>query len=100
MTYKLQFAELLPYWDILLHGLIFTIVLTVVSTVAGVAVGTAGAAARTFGPRWLDALVGAYVEIVRNTPFIVQLFFIFFGLPAAGVKLTETTAAFLSLIHI
>jgi polar amino acid transport system permease protein len=98
MTYKLQFAELLPYWDILLHGLIFTIVLTVVSTVAGVAVGTAGAAARTFGPKWLDTLVGAYVEIVRNTPFIVQLFFIFFGLPAAGVKLTETTAAFLAMV--
>jgi polar amino acid transport system permease protein len=98
MTYKLQFAELLPYWDILLHGLIFTIVLTVVSTVAGIAVGTAGAAGRTFGPKWLDAIIGAYVEIVRNTPFIVQLFFIFFGLPAAGVKLTETTAAFIAMV--
>jgi len=98
MTYKLQFADLLPYWDILLNGLIFTIVLTVVSTIAGVAVGTAGASARTFGPKWLDGLVGAYVEIVRNTPFIVQLFFIFFGLPAAGVKLTETTAAFIAMV--
>ena len=37
MNYKLQFAELLPYWDVLLQGLIFTIVLTVVSTVAGIA---------------------------------------------------------------
>ena len=98
MTYKLQFAELLPYWDILLHGLIFTIVLTVVSTVAGIGVGTAGAAARTFGPKWLDPIVAAYVEIIRNTPFIVQLFFIFFGLPAAGIKLTETTAAFLAMV--
>jgi polar amino acid transport system permease protein len=97
MTYKLQFAELLPYWDILLHGLVFTIVLTVVSTVAGVGVGTAGATARTFGPKWLDPIVAAYVEIIRNTPFIVQLFFIFFGLPAAGIKLSETTAAFLAM---
>jgi polar amino acid transport system permease protein len=97
MTYKLQFAELLPYWDILLQGLIFTIVLTVVSTVVGIAIGTAGAAARTFGPKWLDPIVAAYVEIIRNTPFIVQLFFIFFGLPAAGIKLTETTAAFLAM---
>ena len=53
MIYKLQFAELLPYWNVLLQGLIFTIVLTVVSTVAGIAVGTAGASARTFGPTWL-----------------------------------------------
>jgi polar amino acid transport system permease protein len=98
MTYKLQFAELLPYWDVLLKGLIFTIVLTIVSTIAGVAVGTAGAAARTFGPKWLDPIVAAYVEIVRNTPFIVQLFFIFFGLPAAGLKLSETTAAFVAMV--
>ncbi len=98
MTYKLQFGDLLPYWDILLNGLIFTIVLTIVSTVVGIAVGTAGAAARTFGPKWLDVIIAAYVEVIRNTPFIVQLFFIFFGLPAAGVKLSETTAAFLAMV--
>ena len=97
MNYKLHFGELLPYWDVLLWGLLFTVVLTVVSTVAGIAVGTAGASARTFGPKWLGHLVAAYVEMIRNTPFIVQLFFIFFGLPAAGVKLDETTAAFLAM---
>ena len=42
--------------------------------------------------------MAAYVEIIRNTPFIVQLFFVFFGLPAAGIKLTETTAAFLAMV--
>ncbi|MBI1201978.1 MAG: ABC transporter permease subunit [Rhodopseudomonas sp.] len=98
MLYKLQFAELLPYWDVLLQGLVFTIVLTIVSTAAGVAVGTAGASARTFGPAWLGWIVVVYVELIRNTPFIVQLFFIFFGLPAAGVKLDETTAAFLAMV--
>lgn len=97
MTYKLQFAELLPYWDVLLQGLIFTIVLTLVSTVTGIAVGTTGASLRTFGPAWAGAIVTAYVELIRNTPFIVQLFFIFFGLPAAGVMLSETTAAFLAM---
>ena len=51
MGYTLAFGDLLPYWDVLLHGLIFTIVLTMVSTVAGIALGTAGASARTFGPR-------------------------------------------------
>jgi polar amino acid transport system permease protein len=98
MSYKLEFGDLLPYWDVLLHGLIFTVVLTAVSTIAGIALGTAGASARAFGPKWLDALVGIYVELIRNTPFIVQLFFIFFGLPAAGVKLTETQAAFLAMV--
>jgi polar amino acid transport system permease protein len=97
MIYKLQFAELLPYWGVLLQGLVFTIILTLVSTVTGVAVGTACASARTFGPKWLHAPIAAYVELIRNTPFIVQLFFIFFGLPAAGLKLDESTAAFLAM---
>src|SRR6266702_579874 len=97
MLYKLQFGELLSYWDVLLWGLVFTLVLTAVSTVAGIAVGTAGASARTFGPKWLGGVVAAYVELIRNTPFIVQLFFIFFGLPAAGLKLSESTAAFLAM---
>jgi polar amino acid transport system permease protein len=97
MGYSLVFGDLLPYWDVLLHGLIFTIVLTLVSTVAGIGLGTLGASGRTFGPRWLDLLIGAYVEVIRNTPFIVQLFFIFFGLPAAGIKLSETVAAFLAM---
>jgi len=98
MRYALQFGDLLPYWHVLLQGLIFTIVLTLVSTCVGIALGTACASARAFGPPWADALVGAYVELIRNTPFIVQLFFIFFGLPAAGVKLSETTAAFLAMV--
>jgi polar amino acid transport system permease protein len=97
MIYHLQFGDLLPYWRVLLNGLVFTIILTAVSTVAGVALGTAGASARTFGPTWLGRVVVVYVELIRNTPFIVQLFFIFFGLPAAGVKLSETTAAFLAM---
>jgi polar amino acid transport system permease protein len=98
MIYHLQFGELLPYWHVLLDGLIFTVVLTILSTVVGIAVGTAGASARTFGPKWLGRVVIVYVELIRNTPFIVQLFFIFFGLPALGVKLNETTAAFLAMV--
>jgi polar amino acid transport system permease protein len=97
MVYHLHFEALLPYWRVLLDGLIFTIVLTIVSTVSGIAVGTAGASARTFGPAWLGRIVICYVELIRNTPFIVQLFFIFFGLPALGLKLSETTAAFLAM---
>jgi polar amino acid transport system permease protein len=42
--------------------------------------------------------VGAYVELIRNTPFIVQLFFVFFGLPAAGVKLSPETASIIAMV--
>ena len=45
----------------------------------------------------MRAVVAAYVELIRNTPFIVQLFFIFFGLPAAGVKLTPELASVIAM---
>lgn len=88
----------------LLTGVGWTLALTAVAVLAGIALGTAFAwvRARGFGashsPRWLQTVVGGYVELIRNTPFIVQLFFIFFGLPAAGFKLTAETASFLAMV--
>lgn len=97
MIYHLHFDELWAYWDVISQGLLFTIVLTLVSSCTGVLLGTAAAVGRVFGPHLLDFVIGVYVELIRNTPFIVQLFFIFFGLPAAGFKLSETQAAFLAM---
>ena len=53
---------------------------------------------RAGGPAWLTAVVGVYVELIRNTPFIVQLFFIFFGLPGLGVKLSPEIASVLAMV--
>jgi len=66
--------------------------------VLGVAIGIGGAWARSFGPGWLRAVVGTYVEAVRNTPFIVQLFFVFFGLPSAGVRLSPEMASVIAMV--
>ena len=49
------------------------------------------------GPRWARRLVAAYVELIRNTPFIVQLFFVFFGLPSLGIHIDEVQAAILAM---
>ena len=54
--------------------------------------------ARCTAPAWLKAIVGAYVELIRNTPFIVQLFFLFFGLPGIGVKLSPELASVLAMV--
>ncbi len=43
-------------------------------------------------------LWGVYFEIIRNTPFVVQLFFIVFGLPSLGLKLTAGEAALLAML--
>jgi polar amino acid transport system permease protein len=97
MNIEFDFGAVLAEWPLLLRGVAWTVGLTAVGTVLGMIVGTFCAWARSGGPKWLRAIVGTYVELIRNTPFIVQLFFIFFGLPAAGVKLDESTAAFLAM---
>ena len=83
---QLNFSALWPYWPELLSGLWVTIQLTLMATVGGVALGILGAALRSGRPSILSRLWGVYVELIRNTPFVVQLFFIVFGLPNLGVK--------------
>ena len=95
---QLDFAAVLADWPLLLRGAAFTLGLTAVATVLGVALGIACARARTHGPAPVRVLAAAYVELIRNTPFIVQLFFIFFGLPAAGVKLSPETASVIAMV--
>jgi len=98
MRIEFDFLAVLAQWPLLLHGVAWTLGLTAVSALLGVGLGVACAWARSQGPRWLRWVVGAYVELIRNTPFIVQLFFVFFGLPAAGVKLTPETAAVIAMV--
>jgi polar amino acid transport system permease protein len=94
----LDFPAVLAEWPLLAKGVGVTLVLTAVAATAGVALGTACAWARLHGATWLKAIVGAYVELIRNTPFIVQLFFLFFGLPGVGVKLSPNVASVLAMV--
>jgi polar amino acid transport system permease protein len=98
MRVAFDFAAVLAQWPLLLKGVAWTIALSLLAAVVGVVVGIACAWARTHGAAWLKALVGAYVELIRNTPFIVQLFFIFFGLPAAGIKLSPEVASMIAMV--
>ena len=93
-----DFMAVLQQWPMLARGMAWTIGLTAVSAVLGVALGVACAWARLEGPAPLRVVVGAYVEVIRNTPFIVQLFFVFFGLPAAGVRLSPEWASVIAMV--
>ena len=97
MRITFDFLAVLAQWPLLLRGVAWTVGLTAIATVVGMAVGTFCAWARASGPTWLRWVVGAYVELIRNTPFIVQLFFIFFGLPAAGFKLSAEMASVIAM---
>jgi polar amino acid transport system permease protein len=98
MAYQFDFAAVLQHADLLLQGAAFTLGLTAVGTLLGVGLGIVGAALRAWRIRPFDRLFGVYVELIRNTPFIVQLFFIFFGLPSLGVRLSEWEAAVLAMV--
>lgn len=98
MTTSLNFPALWPFWPALLEGLWTTIMLTTLATVGGVALGILGAALRSGKPGFFGHVWGAYVELIRNTPFVVQLFFIVFGLPGIGLKLTAGQAALIAML--
>jgi len=94
---SLDFGWLAGAADALAHGVATTIMLIAVTTLCGGVLSIAAAAARRNGPAWLRGLVAAYVELIRNTPFIVQMFFIFFGLPGIGLRLNAVPAAILAM---
>jgi polar amino acid transport system permease protein len=98
MNYTFDFSSILGYLPVLFHGILVTVELIAVGAVFGVALGIACAWARALGPAWLKPIVSAYVELIRNTPFLIQLFFIFFGLPSIGIQLSEMQGAMLAMI--
>jgi polar amino acid transport system permease protein len=98
MNIELDFIAVLSQWPLLALGVAWTLGLTVVSSLMGLALAVFFALARASGPLALRWVVGAYVELIRNTPFIVQLFFIFFGLPAAGFRLSPEMASVLAMV--
>ncbi|MBP0592526.1 amino acid ABC transporter permease [Paraburkholderia sp. LEh10] len=97
MTYTFDFSSFDMYAGMLVRGVGVTLGLTAVSTVLGGLVGIAGAAVAASGPKWARALIATYVELIRNTPFLVQLFFVFFGLPSLGIHIDEIQAAILAM---
>lgn len=97
MSYTFQFRDVFASWEFILQGVAMTLYLSAVTMVFGLAIGVACAAGRLYGPKPLRLLVGVYVESIRNTPLLVQLFIIFFGLPSLGVRFDATTAAVITL---
>lgn len=98
MAYQFDFSPVLHSSDLLLRGALFTLELTAIGTLFGVALGVVGAVTRAWKIQPFSALFGVYVELIRNTPFLVQLFFIFFGLPSLGLQISEWQAAVMAMV--
>ena len=98
MGYNFHFIDVWNARDELIDGAWLTIQLSGVSMVLSLIVAIFGAFARTSGPRWLQSVVAAYVEFIRNTPFLVQVFVIFFGLPGIGIRVDANTGALIAMV--
>ena len=98
MGYDWDFTALYNGMGLLLQGAGLTLLLAAIAAVFGVALSIGGAATALWGPISARRAVLTYVELIRNTPFIVQLFFIFFGLPSLGVRMPALAAASLAMV--
>nr|WP_246388674.1 amino acid ABC transporter permease [Microvirga mediterraneensis] len=94
---SLNFQQLWRYQDRFAEGVVLTITLTGISAVAGTLIGLLGAMLIRSGPRPVRWLIRSYIEIIRNTPSLIQIFLIFFVLPAFGIKLPPFEAASVAL---
>jgi polar amino acid transport system permease protein len=98
MGYHFDFAALLPYWRDFAWGVLLTLQLTVLSTVLGFVLGTLCAVGRTDGTRLIKSCVASYVEIIRNTPLLVQIFLVYFGIATLGIHVSANMAAVTALV--
>lgn len=96
-VFGLQFRAIVQYIPDLWHGLQLTLFLSVAGIVLGGTLGLLFATWRFMMPRWASWPITVYVEAIRNTPLLVQLYIIFLGLPSAGIRLTPLEASVLGM---
>ena len=88
MKHNFDVAYIIASLPALLEGMRMTIIVSAISITLAIAIGVAGASVRIFNTPILSLIARAYVEFIRNTPLLVQIFFIFSGCPALGLKLS------------
>jgi polar amino acid transport system permease protein len=98
MNYVFEFGQVFAAWDELLAGALRTLWLSAASMAIGMVVAVLGALGKTGGPRPLRWAIDAYIELIRNTPFLIQIFVVFFGLPVIGIRLEADQASLLALV--
>jgi polar amino acid transport system permease protein len=97
MHYTFDFMSVFVNWPRLLEGAWLTIELSTLSILLGFVVGTLCAIAYKSKSWLLQTVVKIYVEVIRNTPLLVQVFLVYFGLASIGLRLSAETAAVIAL---
>ena len=98
MKYQFDFAAVLAQWPLLLEGAWVTVQLSFLATVIGFVLGALCAVGRKSKVGWLRWGVSAYVEAIRNTPLLIQSYFLIFGLSSIGITMPIMVGATLALV--
>jgi polar amino acid transport system permease protein len=93
VNYVFQFSVVWEHFPELLKGALLTIELSASAMGLGLVVAIICAYGKAAGPAPVRALITGYVELIRNTPFLVQIFIFYFSLPVIGIRLDANTAA-------
>ena len=94
---EFDFSFLSDYWGQIGRGIFSTVLMTFMALVPGALLGILCAIARVHGTKTIDRIAGIYVEVIRNTPSLIQAFWLFFGLSSLGFHLSPFTAAVIAL---
>ncbi len=97
MNYHFQFDAVFAAWPLLLTGTINTIELSLAAMVIGFLIAVFCSWGKSSTIRPLHWVIDAYIETIRNTPFLIQLFFFYFALPTVGLQMSATTAALVAM---
>lgn len=97
MNIELDFPAVLERWPNFLAGTVLTLELAFLATVSGAILGTLAAVGRGAHTRLIARICKVYVEAIRNTPLLVQIFLVYFGLASIGLKLSAFTVAVVAL---
>jgi polar amino acid transport system permease protein len=96
--YVFHFNVVWDHWRELAEGAWLTIRLSGLAMIIGLAVATICAYAKAAGPSAVRWVVTTYIELIRNTPFLVQIFIVYFSLPAMGVSMDANQAALAAMV--
>jgi His/Glu/Gln/Arg/opine family amino acid ABC transporter permease subunit len=97
ITYDLG-SFLSENWEVLLRGLGRTLLVSAIAIAGAFIIGAVLGAARAHRIAVVSQLAATYVEVIRNTPILVQIFFLYFALPQVGIRFDAFTVAWLSVM--
>jgi polar amino acid transport system permease protein len=97
-VYELHFAPVYENFGHLLEGAWVTVYLSILAVLLGFLVSIACAVGKDSGPRPVRWAIDGYIELIRNTPFLAQIYFIYFALPEVGLRMPPNVAALLALV--